>query len=117
LWVLTLINYEYQCAFCDVIFNNILVASHIVRWKDNPLARGDLSNIICLCRFHDPLFEYGYIGLSDDYNVIKKTTTIQVVNQILVFVERFRVLSEFPSNPKYLSLHRKRTGLDYKSIY
>lgn len=47
---LTLENYDYKCGFCDVTDDNLLVASHISRWADDPDGRGDLSNIICLYR-------------------------------------------------------------------
>jgi predicted restriction endonuclease len=30
-----------------------------------------LSNVICLCRFHDALFEQGYWSLANDLSVTK----------------------------------------------
>ncbi|NJN96960.1 MAG: hypothetical protein HC875_24125 [Anaerolineales bacterium] len=68
---LTLENYGYQCALCDVSDEQLLVVSHISRWADDHEARGNLSNVICLCKFHDSLFEDGYLSLSDDYKVLK----------------------------------------------
>lgn len=61
----TLRNYEFQCAVCDVRDLSLLIASHIQPWAAAPDARGDLSNILCLCRFHDTLFELGYWSLSE----------------------------------------------------
>src|SRR5262249_44111028 len=66
-------NYENRCALCDVTEIELLIASHIVRWADNSEARGRLSNILCLCRMHDALFEGGYISVTDDLAVLKKS--------------------------------------------
>jgi predicted restriction endonuclease len=49
----TLGNYEHRCALCDVDNDQLLVASHIPLWSDDAVARGALSNIICLCKMHD----------------------------------------------------------------
>ncbi len=108
---LSLDNYGHRCALCDVQHDQLLVAAHIARWSDNPEARGRLSNVICLCRFHDPLFEMGYISLADDYTVLKKpgggSRTIQVN---LDTAERFRLPHRHPPAPEYLREHRRRSG-------
>jgi hypothetical protein len=57
---LTLLNYDSMCALCDVNDLSLLITSHIVGWAEAPEARGMLSNVICLCQFHDVLFEQGY---------------------------------------------------------
>ena len=61
---LCLSNYQNQCAFCEVVESNMLVAAHISRWADDEKNRGNLENVISMCRFHDPLFENGYFTLS-----------------------------------------------------
>lgn len=58
--VLVLQSYSSRCAVCEVPDLCLLVASHIVPWADAPDSRGDLGNLLCLCRFHDALFENGY---------------------------------------------------------
>lgn len=65
-------NYGGQCALCDISAPSLLIASHIVRWADSEDARGDLSNVLCLCRFHDTLFEFGYWSLTENYKIILK---------------------------------------------
>ncbi len=109
---LTLKNYAHQCAFCDLGKMQLLVASHIVRWADDPLARGNLNNVMCLCRFHDTLFEYGYFSLSDDYHVVKKEPDSEVVARLLALTHSFRPPMAFPPSPKFLQAHRIRVGLE-----
>lgn len=60
-------NYQGQCAFpgCEVNERAFLVGSHIARWSDCTKLRGDLSNGLCLCVFHDRAFELGYYSLDE----------------------------------------------------
>lgn len=69
---LTLANYGGQCAVCDTRDPRLLVTSHVARWADRPEARGKLSNTVCFCTLHDRLFEHGYFGLQDDFQLIIK---------------------------------------------
>jgi predicted restriction endonuclease len=107
---LTLQNYEYQCALCDLKDENLLIAAHIARWADEPEARGDLSNLICLCRWHDPLLEYGLISLSDTLEILKKPANGIFLNTILNETSKYREPKYISVSKKYLNLHRRRTG-------
>lgn len=108
---LTLSNYDSRCALCDVTNLDLLIASHIVRWTDDSLARGRLTNILCLCRMHDALFEFGYISVDDSLKVLKKpaiaSTVISFLQETSDLVRKPR--SHFPAM-KYLQLHRTRNG-------
>ncbi len=70
---LTLKNYRFRCALCDVEDPDLLIASHVIGWAERADTRGDLKNTICLCRFHDALFETGYWSLMDDLQIIRRT--------------------------------------------
>jgi hypothetical protein len=110
---LTLQSYSLQCAFCDLRDDGLLVASHIARWADAPEARGILSNVICLCRIHDPLFENGYLSLSDAYQVLKRSKIeSQMVGIILRATDRFRLPMSNPPAAEFLRSHRIRTGFE-----
>ncbi|HEV8482415.1 MAG TPA: HNH endonuclease signature motif containing protein [Blastocatellia bacterium] len=104
-------NYRQQCALCDVTDERLLVTSHIIRWADAPELRGNLANVICLCRFHDALFETGYISLAGDLQVLKKdnggSTTIEIN---LTTAIRFRLPESHAPSPEYLKKHRQRSG-------
>jgi hypothetical protein len=104
---LTLENYSAQCALCDVQDRNLLVTSHIAGWAEVPEARGLLCNAICLCRFHDALFETGYWSLSDSLKVvIKFRSKSQMITNLLSPSVQFRIpITESPS-VYYLAYHR-----------
>lgn len=106
----TLINYQTQCALCDLSEPQLLIASHLARWADCPEGRGDLKNIICLCRWHDPLLEYGLISFSDSYEILKKNPKSNMLKKILYETNALRQPIEMALSPEYLALHRKRTG-------
>ena len=108
---LSLAGYEGRCAVCDVSAAGLLVASHIARWSDAPDHRGDLRNVLSLCRFHDVLFERGDWSLTDDYAVLMRPTSIgQVVAAVLATVGEFRAPTRFPPAAAFLQAHRRRTG-------
>jgi hypothetical protein len=107
--LLTLENYSSRCAVCDVNDINLLVTSHIVAWSENPESRGVLSNVLCLCRFHDALFEAGYWSLSDDLRIIiNQKTQSKTIAFLLSEVMHFqKPCWECPS-PEYLTIHRAK---------
>lgn len=109
--IATLENYQSQCAFCDVKDNNLLIASHISRWADEPEHRGNLANLICMCNFHDTLFEKGYFTLSDDYEILKRKNIIsQTVSILLERTDRLRLPQTYHPASLFLQKHRLRTG-------
>jgi len=81
-------NYGHRCCFpgCDVDHDDLLVAAHIDRWADNPQARGDISNGLCLCGLHDKAFESGFFTLTDELlvkvDVRKAKLSTWVVSQL-----------------------------------
>jgi putative restriction endonuclease len=56
-------NYYNSCAICSLDIQNLLVASHILKWSENKEHRLNPTNGICLCNIHDRAFELGYIGI------------------------------------------------------
>ena len=108
---LTVENYGGCCAVCDVTDPALLIASHVVAWADDPEHRGNLSNVICLCRIHDALFEAGYWSLGDDLALLrKKSVTSKVIRQLLGVMTWFRKPLKFPPAPCFVRRHRERVG-------
>jgi len=106
-----LTNYGHQCALCDVKEGDLLIASHIVRWADDPNTRGKLSNTLCFCRMHDALFELGYISLADDLTVLRRPqVTSNVIGFLQLTASSARAARSHPPAAEYLQLHRQRTG-------
>jgi hypothetical protein len=108
---LVLSSYGVQCAVCDVTDLNLLIASHIVGWAEAPEHRGDLTNVICLCRIHDCLFERGYWSLDDGLRVLRQVpTTSAMLQLILEHTTSFRVPPAFGPASGFLQMHRIRSG-------
>ena len=63
--------YGHRCCFpgCGVSDLRFLVASHIARWSDNELLRGELGNGLCFCLVHDKAFELGLFTLDEHFTV------------------------------------------------
>jgi len=110
---LTLLNYDSMCALCDVNVPALLVTSHIVGWAEAPEARGMLSNVICLCQFHDVLFEQGYWSLADDFTLRRKSPLrSRTIASLLDSALRFRRPHDHPPAASFLRQHRLRWGLE-----
>ena len=108
---LTLKYYEFRCGFCDVLDRNLLIAAHVSPWANDIDGRGDLSNVICMCSFHDALFEHGYFALTDDYRILKKHgVTSRTIRGLLETTEALRTDTPYPPSPVFLRKHRARTG-------
>lgn len=109
----TLLNYGSRCALCDIAEGQLLVASHIARWADRPEARGQLANVICLCRLHDPLFELGYFALSDELAVMWRPTIASAAMRTWadICTGPFRPPMQQAPSTAYLQEHRTRVGL------
>lgn len=63
--------YGNRCCFpgCGVSDPRFLVASHIARWSDNEILRGQLGNGLCFCLVHDKAFELGLFTLDEQFRV------------------------------------------------
>jgi hypothetical protein len=104
--------YGRQCAACDVKDGRLLVASHIATWSDAPQHRGDLTNVICLCRVHDSLFEFGYWALDDDFHIIKARSNGSSLIQILLDnMMSFRLPTHFAPGTRFIQQHRAKANL------
>ena len=109
--VLTLQNYRGLCAVCDVSDASLLVASHIVPWSAAPEGRGDLTNVICLCAFHDRLFEKGYWSLTDELSIIARTAVPSAtISSLLPPRGAFRMAEFAQPASTYLYQHRCAHG-------
>lgn len=110
---LTMANYGRRCSVCDVVDTALLVASHVVRWADSPDDRGKLTNVLCLCRFHDALFETGYWTLTDELVPLTRSDSkSDTIRFLLGQIRDFRRPASHLPDPSFVARHRVRTGLD-----
>lgn len=107
---LTLEYYKGSCAVCDVTDHRLLVASHIVGWAEAPEHRGNLRNVICLCRMHDALFEKGYWSLRDDFTLLKRSGGSKTVSGLLDSMTPFQRPGDFAPSSQFLAAHRQKAS-------
>lgn len=81
--------YGNKCCFpgCTVSDDRFLVGSHIARWSDNEVLRGQMGNGLCLCLLHDKAFEIGLFTLDEHYRVFvnprETKSSSQIVKEIV----------------------------------
>ncbi len=62
--------YEFQCCVTGLDVPDLLVASHIVPWKDDASNRLNPRNGLCLSSIHDRAFDAGLISISGDHRLL-----------------------------------------------
>ncbi len=109
-------NYSSSCAVCSLNIQNLLVASHILKWSENQLNRLNPENGLCLCNIHDKAFELGYIGIKSDYTILI-SNEIHQIKEKETFVSLFGrhekksiiLPDKFYPNPQFLESHLETT--------
>ena len=61
--------YNYQCCITGLSLPKLLVASHIVPWKEDPSNRLNPRNGLSLSMLHDKAFDIGIITINEDMTV------------------------------------------------
>lgn len=61
--------YEYRCCITGLSIPKLLVASHIVPWRDDETNRLNPGNGLCLSMLHDKAFDVGIITIAEDMTV------------------------------------------------
>jgi hypothetical protein len=112
-------NYDNRCGITGLPVRELLIASHILPWRDHEAERINVSNGICLNRLHDAAFDQGLIGFDAGLCVIlaPKLRSYLPQEAILSHFEAYEKVSlslpEDGIRPEqaFLSEHRKRFGL------
>lgn len=65
-----LASYSSTCCMSGISDPRLLIASHIVPWRDDEQARLDPQNGFCLSSLHDRLFDSGIITVTPDYSIL-----------------------------------------------
>jgi len=61
--------YDFRCCITGLALPELLNASHIVPWRENPENRLNPANGLCLSALHDRAFDKGLITIRDDLTV------------------------------------------------
>ena len=62
-------NYRERCCVCGIPIPELLVAGHIIPWKDREDLRLNPRNGLCLCALHDKAFDRGLLTIDTNYTV------------------------------------------------
>lgn len=65
-----LAGFDGACCVSGVNVDTMLVASHIVRWADDPSLRLNPHNGLLLSAIHDRAFEHGYLTVDERMKVV-----------------------------------------------
>ena len=103
-----LASYDNKCALTGIDARELLVASHIVPWSVDTVARTDPRNGICLNALHDRAFDRGLMTFDE-------TLAVRYSNKLPVHARdmlegfgrtKIRVPSKFAPDERYLHYHR-----------
>lgn len=65
-----LASYNYSCCITGISNQELLIASHIVPWKDDKFNRVNPCNGLCLNALHDKAFDRGLLTVTPDFKII-----------------------------------------------
>jgi hypothetical protein len=109
-----LASYESRCALSDIAVPELLNASHIIPWSENPARRADPRNGIALNVLYDRAFDRGLITFDESLRVVVsrrlKTSDPPILQrQALLDIEgkALRLPYRFAPDPAAMAHHRE----------
>ncbi|MCG2635281.1 MAG: HNH endonuclease [Gammaproteobacteria bacterium] len=105
--------YSYRCCITDLAVPKLLVASHIIPWRDDRKNRLNPSNGLSLSMLHDKAFDIGMITISKEMTVrVSKKHFVKnddfYRSALLIYDGKPISLPEkFGPNPDFLKHHRQ----------
>jgi hypothetical protein len=107
-------GYGYKCCISGVTDTRLLVASHIVAWKDDASIRLHPGNGLCLSAIHDKAFDAHLFTLDDHHRVVLskglKDTNDRFLRDVFWPVEGSTITlpERFAPEGPFVSRHRSR---------
>jgi hypothetical protein len=106
--------YDFRCCITGFSIPELLVASHIVPWRDDKDNRLNPRNGLCLSAVHDRAFDLGFITISDDLslqlsNRLQKLNADPYVNNTFCKYEGrpIHLPNKFSPDMGFLKRHRE----------
>lgn len=105
--------YNEQCCITGLSIPALLVASHIIPWRDDKLNRVNPKNGLCLSALHDKAFDSGLITINNDMTVqISKTRRANNNPFFSESIESYagkpiRLPEKFSPDKNFLAYHRE----------
>jgi predicted restriction endonuclease len=107
--------YEFRCCITGLSIPELLVASHIIPWRDDRANRLNPRNGLCLSAAHDRAFDLGFIAVSNDLRMLlstplRKMKSDAYVNNTFCFYEGQPISIPKKFNPDlgFLKYHRDK---------
>ncbi|WP_018153136.1 HNH endonuclease [Leeia oryzae] len=107
-------SYNNQCCMTGISEPRLLIASHIVPWKDNPKQRLNPANGLCLSALHDKAFDIGLITVTPDYLIqVSPALRSQAQNGIAkdyllgLHGQKITMPSKFAPHRDFLAYHQE----------
>lgn len=104
--------YDYRCCISGLAVPQLLVASHIVPWRNDFKNRLNPRNGLCLSALHDKAFDLGLITVADDFTLqvspkLKRLDDAFLSSSILKYEgQRLRTPEKFLPHREFLTFHR-----------
>lgn len=108
-----LASYRGRCCISGVSDSRLLVASHIVPWREDKANRLNPSNGLCLSAIHDKAFDNLLFSLTDDHRVVLskglEITSDMLLREIFWPVQGHKITlpERFLPNPVFVQKHRE----------
>lgn len=106
-------SYGERCCISGVSDKRLLVASHIVAWKDDPTIRLHPGNGLCLSAIHDKAFDNHLFSLTDDRRIILsdqlRQTKDTFLQQVFLAIEGNQIYlpEKFAPEVNFIERHRR----------
>jgi hypothetical protein len=105
--------YQYKCCITGLAVPKLLVASHIVPWRDDASNRLNPKNGLCLSMLHDKAFDVGGISISEKMTVMvsrkQASTDDSFFNSAILAYDGKPIASpeKFAPHQDFLAYHRQ----------
>lgn len=113
-----LANFQSRCCMSGMTNNRLLIASHIIPWKESPKDRLNPRNGLCLSALHDRAFDKGLITVQPDGTINVSREVLMRANEsaqtlLLAKLEGNQILlpEKFLPDPEFLSWHNQNLFL------
>ncbi|MDO4190963.1 MAG: HNH endonuclease [Bacteroidales bacterium] len=112
---MVLANYNNECCITGLNVPQLLRASHIVAWADDPKNRMNPENGLCLSATYDAAFDQHLISFDDDYRMIvsqhiKDYYTADITKEYFQKREgqKLTIPTQFLPDKKLMEKHREK---------
>ena len=110
-----LTSYRFRCCICQNPIPELLIASHILPWRDYKRLRLEPYNGLCLCAIHDRAFDAGLLSLDSGARLIISPIISDYLpnkalqSQLLAFNgKRIEYPDKFAPKEEYFEIHKVR---------